>query len=292
MRSKIVLSFLILLTSLQFASAQFKRSKSKGFTKHEKLQYTAGFGLTSYYGDLCDKYECMQFRPNFGIGAIYRLFPNISARVDVAYYRLYSKDVYEYRNLDFRSWNIEGYAGLQYDLYSYSKHYRKRKKIQPYVFAGVGGTYFNPKGKDPETGDWIALRPLKTEGQATPYMPFTLILPYGAGFRYKWRPKYDFIFEIGYRKTFTDNLDDVSSKEYINRFETDLDPVVARMSMRSNDPYYSSTAFNPLNGDRQQRGNPDRKDGYFLLSLKVRYIVGAKSVVFKGKHPLLKPHHK
>ena len=289
MRSKLLLSSLLVFTSLHFATAQFNRGKSKGFTKHEKLQYTLGMGLTTYYGDLCDKFECMQFRPNFGIGAIYRLMPNISARVDFAYYRLYSKDVYEQRNLNFRSGNFEGYAALQYDLYSYSKHYRKRKKIQPYVFLGIGATYFNPKGQDPLTGEWVALRPLKTEGQATPYSPITMIVPYGGGIRYKWKPKYDFIFEIGYRKTFTDNLDDVSSLTYTD-VSTFTDPVAARLSMKSIDNDEQFSYYKTYEG--QQRGNPTKKDGYFILQVKVRYIVGAKNVVFKGKHPLLKPHHK
>ncbi len=290
MRSKLLLSSLLVFISLQCATAQFNRGKSKGFTKHEKLQYTVGMGISSYYGDLCDKYDCMQFRPNFGIGAIYRLMPNISARVDFAYYRLYSKDVYEQRNLNFRSGNVEGYAALQYDLYSYSKHYRKRKKIQPYVFVGIGATYFNPKGQDPKTGEWVALRPLKTEGQATPYSPIALIVPYGGGIRYKWKPKYDFIFEIGYRKTFTDNLDDVSSKEYPDRASF-TDPVAARLSsMKAQGEGTQNSYYEDY--DKQQRGNPTKKDGYFILQVKVRYIVGAKNVVFKGKHPLLKPHHK
>lgn len=288
MRSKLLLTSAFIIATLQMTNAQFNRGKSKGFTKHEKLQYTAGLGLTSYYGDLCDKFDCMQFRPNFGLGVIYRLFPNISARVDVAYYRLYSKDVYDYRNLNFRSGNIEASIGGQYDLYAYSRHYRKRKRFQPYIYASIGATYFNPKGEDPFTTEWVSLRELKTEGQATPYSPIAIIVPYGGGIRYKFKPKYDFIFELGYRKTFTDYLDDVSGPMYA-KLESFSDPLAARMSMKAVDEgesSYSSTYTSQI------RGNNTKKDGYFLFQVKVRYIVGAKKVVFKGKHPLLKPHHK
>lgn len=289
MRSKLLLTGFLFLATLQLTNAQFKRGKSKGFTKHEKLQYTVGIGLTTYYGDLCDKFDCMQFRPNFGIGAIYRLLPNISVRADIAYYRLYSKDVWTNRNLNFRSGNVEASIGGQYDLYSYSRHYRKRKKFQPYVYASIGVTYFNPKGEDPLTGEWVALRTLKTEGQATPYTPIALIVPYGGGIRYKWKPKYDFIFEIGYRQTFTDYLDDVSGPDYAN-LSTFTDPVAARMSMKSQEFGESTSYGNTYEG--QLRGNNTKKDGYFIFQFKVRYIVGAKKVIFKGKHPLLKPHHK
>ncbi|TAH27057.1 MAG: hypothetical protein EAZ07_02150 [Cytophagales bacterium] len=289
MRSQLFLTSILIIFSLTTSNAQYKRSKSKKFTKHEKLQYTAGLGLGSYYGDLCDGFDCMQFRPNFGIGAIYRFLPNISARADIAYFRLYSEDVHTVRNLNFRSWNLEASVGLQYDLYSYSRHFRKRKKIQPYGFASIGAAYYSPKGEDPLTGEWVDLRKLRTEGQATPYTPITIIVPYGGGIRYKFKPKYDFIFELGYRMTFTDYLDDVSGPKYAD-LNTFVDPVAARMSLKTTDVSGSTSYGESYQG--QLRGNNKDNDGYFIFQFKVRYVVGAKNLTFKGKHPLLKPHHK
>jgi hypothetical protein len=232
----------------------------------------------------------MQFRPNIGIGAVYRLLPHISVRADLNYFRLYSADVYEKRNLGFRSGNVEVFFAGQYDLYAYTRHFRKRKRFQPFIFAGVGATYFAPYGEDPLTGKWVALRPLKTEGQESAYVPIALVFPYGVGFRFKWKPKYDFVFEGGYRNAITDYIDDVSSETYKDP-TTFEDPIAARMSARTeSSPIDYGLKLDNLSGN--PRGNPKMNDGYFIFQVKFRYIVGAKNMVFKGKHPLLKPHHK
>lgn len=55
----------------------------------------------------------------------------------------------------------------------------------------------------------VKLRPLQTEGKA--YSPIGVAIPFGLGFRYKLAKNWDLAFEVGWRYTFTDYLDDVSS---------------------------------------------------------------------------------
>jgi hypothetical protein len=230
----------------------------------------------------------MVFRPNLGIGFIYRFTNHISNKTELNYYRLHATDVYKERNLNFRSGNFEFYTSAMFDLFPYTKHFPKRKRIAPYVFLGVGLTYFNPKGQDPNTGQWVALRPLQTEGHA--YGSVSLIIPYGVGVKIKFHRNYDFMLEGGYRKTFTDYLDDVSHFSYLD-LSTFSNAEAATMSMKAvdvpGDPNsYKNTYL------LQQRGNPKKLDGYFLFSVKFRYIIGGAKGSFKGKHPLLQPHHK
>jgi hypothetical protein len=275
-----------LFFSLLFISNVYPQGKlrtSKNYLKHEKLTLLANLGLTTYYGDLCDKFECMQFRPSLGIGATYRFTNHLSNKTEINYYRIYSKDVHEVRNLNFRSGNMEFYTSAMFDLFAYTKHWRKRKFIAPYVFLGLGITYFNPKGYDENTGTWVALRPLHTEGKS--YSPIAVIIPYGGGCNIRWQRDKSFILEIAYRKTFTDYLDDVSSKNYKSTDDF-TDPIAAELSLKSKDPIYRDSYLT------QQRGNPVKKDGYFIVNVKFRYVLGAKHSHFKGKHPLLKPHHK
>ena len=287
MRAKFYILIFIFLLILNIQNTHSQGKKRKSIFKHEKANILVSLGTSTYYGDLCDKFECMVFRPNMGIGFMYRLTNHIYNKTELNYYRLYATDVYPERNLSFRSGNFEFYTSAVFDLFPYTKHFPKRKLINPYVFLGLGLTYFNPRGLHPNKLEWMALRPLETEGES--YFPITLIIPYGFGVKIKFHRNYDFMLEGGYRKTFTDRLDDVSALRYVNTEgmsdDSKLMSVKAIDNVEDNNDYRDTYLG-------QQRGNPGKNDGYFMFNVKARYVIGAKNVHFKGKHPLLKPSHK
>ena len=244
--------------------------KNRSILNNERLSLTAGLGLSSYYGDLCDKYECLQFRPNLGIGAMLRMTNNIGIKADLNYFRLYSDDVWERRNLDFRSNNVELIVAGYIQLNPYERYAHKRKPWNIYAYAGVGLLYFRPEGS--LNGKWHALRRLETEGVS--YSPFTAVIPYGAAFSYTLNKNYDIMLEFGYRKTFTDRLDDVSSKEWrmLEDFDNRTAAEVSNKTGRGNAYWLESG---------QYRGNPDRKDGYFMSQVKIRYTFISKKSYYK-----------
>lgn len=91
-------------------------------------------------------------------------------------------------------------------------------KIRPYGLIGVGAFHFNPEGTDPASGQWVALQPLRTEGQGFTEYPdrkeyklTQLNIPMGIGVKYFLSDNVNVGFEILHRKTFTDYIDDVSS---------------------------------------------------------------------------------
>jgi hypothetical protein len=227
--------------------------------------YLFHLGTSTYFGDLCDKGECMIFRPNFGIGYMYRLDGNFSFKSELNYYHLYSKDFYSSRNFAFRSDNFELYAGVKYDFIPYDPHHSKRKLLNPFAFIGLGLTRFNPKAE--LNGTWYALEPLRTEGHN--YSRITPIIPLGLGVKVTCTQAIDVIVEGGFRKTFTDYMDDVSANEYkpISSFD---DPVAASLSNRT------------AQGDSYQgyRGNPHRKDGYFIFQIKLMYSPRHKHIKY------------
>ncbi|MFN3403049.1 MAG: DUF6089 family protein [Cytophagaceae bacterium] len=245
-------------------------TNSNSWRMHERTSLTANIGLSTYYGDLCDKFSCMQFRPNFGVGALIRVAPHWHARLDVNYFRLSSRDVWEKRNLGFRSGNLELFAAGQFDYYEYTKHFRKRKLLNPYGFMGLGVCFFYPRGQ--YDGKWYYLRKHQTEGVR--YGQATVIIPVGIGVRIKFQRHLDFMAEAGYRFTFTDYLDDVSSKQFKPK-DTFDDEVSAGLSNRSSHP----------NSHRWQRGNPDKNDGYFIFQVKARYTFISNIAHFRAKHP-------
>jgi|GEM_PF-924651 len=225
------------------------------------VSYSGSFGTSTYYGDLCEHKSCMVFRPNFGAQHYYRLGYHFSIKSELNYYRLESKDYYPQRDLSFRSGNMELYSSVMYDVLAFQKRYKKRAPINPYVFLGIGTTYFNPHGE--YKGKWYALEPLHLEGHG--YSRVTGILPFGVGVRIKYIRGFDFIAEGGYRKTLTDYLDDASQ----NKSPGNSDGGTGGYVKFPNDPkkqYLSSPNNNYI-----QRGDPKKKDGYFIFQLKVVY---------------------
>jgi len=77
------------------------------------------------------------------------------------------------RNSNFKSSLLEGlllaeFYPTTFFEYDASDNY---KTLRPYVVAGIGFFKFNPKGLDPQTGNWVELQPLRTEGQGMPQYP-------------------------------------------------------------------------------------------------------------------------
>jgi hypothetical protein len=138
-----------------------------------------------------------------------------------------------------------------------------------YVFGGVGGIFYQPKA---ELNDaWVKLRPLGTEGQlldgGTAYNKFSLVIPYGAGYKFPLGESSTLNLEIGLRKSFTDYIDDVSGV-YANNavlLETSGSDAAA-LADRSGLSY----------AEGAQRGNSEVKDNYFLVGLKFQKTIGKK----------------
>jgi hypothetical protein len=103
---------------------------------------------------------------------------------------------------------------------------------------------------------------LKTEGVA--YSRFQPVIPYGLGVKLKAGPFLNFCIEGGYRSTFTDYLDDVST---VHPDKTGWDQTRIELSDRR-----PELGLEPA-GVGARRGNPSTNDGYFLMNLKVEYYL-------------------
>ena len=186
------------------------------------------------------------------------------------------------RNLSFKS-PIYELSGI-FEFYPFKEHvghpYRmsgtrgkKIKSLSPYFFGGVGGFFFNPKGK--YNGSWEKLAPYQTEGVA--YKRISLAIPYGVGLKYSLNKQWSIGFEFGQRKTFTDYIDDVSTT-YIGEtaaanFATanGLDPNAA---MHFSDPslMLAEAGWDGVKINAgQQRGDSSDKDSYMFAIFSVHY---------------------
>lgn len=182
------------------------------------------------------------------------------------------------RNLQFKSHILEGSGRiLGYILKEKSGHIYKLKGVRGqswnmfnlYLFAGVGGFWFNPKG--PKDGSWYKLQPLGTEGQgiipgSKKYSRISMSIPMGIGIGRVIDREWSFNLEISMHKTFTDYIDDVSGNYYSNGTilakNGALAAYFADPTLPVNKPLgYSMTG--------QQRGDSSDKDAYMFIMLKV-----------------------
>ena len=141
-------------------------------------------------------------------------------------------------------------------------------------FIGVAGFYFNPKGRNPNTGKYEKLYPLHTEGQGLPggpqqYSRISLSIPMGVAWRMSLNKLWSIGLEFSYRKTFTDYIDDVSTTYYFDKAAL-LDAYGIK-SVAFSDPSKGDIPFaTSPNGDGTgaQRGDKE-KDSYMSLQVTV-----------------------
>jgi hypothetical protein len=107
------------------------------------------------------------------------------------------------------------------------------------------------------------LRRYRTED--VQYSAATVIAPVGLGIRFEFTRRLGVSLEAAYRFTFSDYLDDVSTT-YIGSGNI-TDNIRARLSDRGPE------VGQPFREAGAQRGNPNRKDGYATLGIKLEYLL-------------------
>lgn len=234
--------------------------------RERNLIVIGGTGTANYKGDLADPHSLNKTRLNILIGAEYLFFPRISGRVEFTYFSLSGDDAASEnderkdRNLSFFSNNFELTAVGTVSLFPIGQRFYQRPLLNLYGFGGVGLLYTNPK-TERDNGEKVALQPIETEG--VKYSRYQPVILGGLGIKLKVNPFINLALEAGYRLSFTDYLDDVSSERYYDHPDagyTLTDPLAIELNRRAVGPALI-------------RGNPENNDGYLLMNLKVQYYL-------------------
>ncbi len=182
------------------------------------------------------------------------------------------------RNLSFKTNVFEAYVAAEiYPTVFMEKYDGLQGKLRPYGVIGIGMMKFNPKAKDPLTGQYVALQPLHLEGQGMAEYPdrkeYKLTqkeIPMGVGVKYYLKDNMYIGFEVLHRQLFTDYVDDVSTG-YIDPalFSAYLPAAQAAQASRL---YYRGTYAlgntNPGQIQTFQRGDPKDNDAFFSTILR------------------------
>ena len=241
----------------------------------QNFHFSGRLGVAGYQGDLKAKSVSLsQARLLGSIGARYDLTEHISARTYFTFTSLRgddkkATDSMKLRNLNFKTKIFDWELSAQYNLWSLNEHW-----WTPYVFAGIGIYHFNPYTSD-STSNKIFLKPLSTEGEGfapgvKDYKLTQLSIPFGIGAEYSLNEDMRLGIEFGYRKTFTDYIDDVSNV-YVDQtsLQNARGQKAVDLAWRGDEVH--NTPYPPAG---TIRGNPNHKDGYYYAAITytVRYF--------------------
>ncbi|GAB3041248.1 outer membrane beta-barrel protein [Spirosoma pulveris] len=225
-----------------------------------------GLGVTHYLGDLTEAGNLGYLRLGAAInGAVaYRYSNQLTFRAEgqIYYIRGTQKNTHlEYNNLSFLSLNPDVWVGVQWDFWPASD---PNHVIIPYALVGAGLTYMTPRAVFSE--QLVSLAPLQTEGVKYNRLPF--IARYGLGVPIQTTERFRLNLEATYTHVFSDYLDDVST---VYPDLTKMDPFAAALSDRR-----LELGLKP-NAPGAQRGNSQCRDGYFILSARLVFVINTPS---------------
>jgi hypothetical protein len=268
------------------------------------LDYGGSIGASNYLGEIGGKdgtrkdfvndIKMSQTRPAINAFVRYRIHSKVSVKGSLTALRIQGADSLSTnpqrtgRNLSFRNDIIELAATSEVITFhgpDIGNSRRYQLDFKSYIYFGVAGFYHNPKAQ--YNGDWYALRPLRTEGQEKPYSRIELAIPMGLGFYYTYKRKHRFGWEFGWRKTFTDYLDDISTS-YARPEQMANDPmapILANRNVELTQPHPINPAnYTANNISASPRGNPLDKDNYFVSTFSYSYVIRGKNQFYRQQY--------
>ncbi len=251
-------------------------------------------GSKMYIGDLSDGKPWNSSRIAFGGMMFYHFNPHMAFRISGSHGWVAAADSNSAnsfnidRNAAFKTHITEFSAQVVYEFFKTAYSYKYRPKFTPYVFGGIGIFNFNPTRVVNDTT--YNLHEYGTEGQflikegSKPrhYSRTNFCIPVGAGVKFRITERFDIRFEIGFRKTFTDYIDDVSTvypdfdemRSQVGEFARQLSDGVPTHLNIYKDPNVPYPDYKHTPGT--QRGDKIKADNYVYSNLSLTYIIKKK----------------
>lgn len=279
MKKLFLLHTAVLIFATGSIQAQYQSTVQEG-------EFGVSVGAAHYFGDLNTRARVN--RPKPALGVFFRKqFGNYTGlRVAAHYARLGYSDIYntqnEYmlrRNLSFNTniWELS----LQGD-FNFFKFVPGDPafRFTPYITLGAGIFSYDPYAY--YKGQKVFLRPLGTEGQGyqqypdrKPYGSMAVCIPFGIGVKYNITNNMNLGFEVVYRFTNTDYLDDVS-KTYVDpaifpKNPVDGTPLLSELLQDRSSETGNGEPIGFVNGTARQRGYPKQKDQYVMAEVTLSF---------------------
>ncbi len=284
-----------------------------GFSQYD-LDYGLKLGASNYLGDIGGlsqsrrpfvlDMKMQETRWAVGAYARYRIRDPWSVEAQLNWVRVSGADslTTKYdprrgRNLNFRNDIIQLNAMGEWTFFEnpdLGNTYRYENAFAAYLCAGISIMYQDPYAYNPYRYSWNAqgqmsagggslwvnLHPLETEG--VHYHIIQPGIPFGAGFNFTIKKTYRIGWSITWTKTFTDYLDDISSKYPATNtwqqlgLSPQMQAEAAYFSNRSTAASASGVGLDNY-APGAQRGIPSNKDSFITTTVDVGYVVRGRS---------------
>lgn len=213
------------------------------------------------------------------LGLLYRfnLNPQQGLRFSLSYANLYGNDfsaVEDYRKKRGYRYSQNIYeASILYEYNFFPINTEQHRAYSPYIFAGVGAfayTHLDYKvtHKFKSTGNPSTPKDFDTEISSSKRKKFNYTIPFGAGFKYRFRYNWIISAEVGVRPTLIDELDLSSAQpnDFSYVIETGLDsfPGVEEEIKNRNKNIIT----------QRQVGDQSNNDWYVFTGLTLTYTFG------------------
>jgi hypothetical protein len=270
-----------------------------GLSSYAQYAYDFGFqaGAANYLGEIGGKEATRRNfvsdlklkKTQFTLGgfARYKFLPMVSIKGGLNWLRIEGADKTSTnpgrvgRNLSFRNDLIEAELTAQvffYEIQDLGHTYKYQNDLKMYAFTGVAEFFSNPKAN--YNGKWVALQPLRTEG--VKYSHFGTAIPVGVGMFVTLQKKHRFGWELSWRTTFTDYLDDISSV-YPDPSMLNSPEAIALSNRRGEVGNREGIPAAVNYGPGSKRGDPTHNDSYLSSSFYYSYVMRGKSNFYKAK---------
>src|SRR2546428_7362727 len=241
--------------------------------KADAQKYEIGIfgGMSGYKGDI-NQFDYFKFTdPAFGLIFRNNFNPRNVLKIALTHGEVRGSDSQSgvmdqmQRNLQFSSIINEVSAQYEFNFFKYNP-FADGEKFTPYLFTGLSVFNYDPKAED-----GVRLQPLGTEGQGLSgnpgkYSLTQFAVPVGIGFKANLSGQFNIFSELGYRYTFTDYIDDVSS--YYTDLSSSPNPTTQFYADRSLEVGY------PANTPGTQRGDLNKKDMYMfaVVGISISFV--------------------
>lgn len=294
----------VLLFSVTEVSAQYR------------WDFGVALGASNYLGEIGGQeetrrdfvYDMKLNRTQYVFGAFarYKLSPQLAANFGINYGRIRANDSNSEnparvaRNLSFRNdileFSLRGEFTLFYDNDAGGRGFYN-PDFRVYGFLGAAMFHHSPKARyygelEQFNDEMFELRDLQTEG--VEYGNWEFAVPAGLGLYFTFNKVHRIGWELGYRFTFTDYLDDVST-QYVDHPEGTIVHGFANRTPEAIDRARELAASQGVDRPNlgsfapgEKRGDPTNNDGYLFTQFTYSYVLVGKSNFARRKYSYLK----
>ena len=246
------------------------------FTSGLKAQNWEGgtfLGASNYRGEMAPYVVPSESHPALGVFVKRNLSQFFSFNLSIKQGEISGSDQnYDQlakRNLSFESRITEIASTVEFNFFPFLKGL-KPDQFTPFVYSGLALFRFNPKTT--LNNKTLALDKFNTEGQGlsseypNDYSLFQPSVPIGGGIKLQLNRRLNLTFKLGYRATFTDFIDDVSTTyPSKDKLRSNYGDIAVKLSDRSREDFYSIPG--------KQRGDPQTNDWYIFSGFTFSYNI-------------------